>query len=47
MYRIHEAVMHYAEAIKAIMSEELGAPAARPRCLPRSMLTACRRRNLS
>ena len=25
MYRIHEAVMHYAEAIKAIMSEELGA----------------------
>ena len=24
MYRIHEAVMHYAEAIKAIMSEELG-----------------------
>ncbi len=30
MYRIHEAVMHYAEAIKAIMSEELGAFTAGP-----------------
>ena len=25
MYRMYEAVMHYGEAIKAIMNEELGA----------------------
>lgn len=24
MYRMYEAVMHYGEAIKAIMNEELG-----------------------
>lgn len=28
VYRMHEAVMHYGEAIKAIINEECGASAA-------------------
>ena len=37
MYRMYEAVMHYGEAIKAIMNEELGALCSRREQFGRSL----------
>lgn len=41
MYRMHEAVVHYGEAIKAIVNEECGALALQPQLSPHAWIT-CR-----